>query len=492
MTASFAPFNMSFLSWIAIVPLFVALEGASVKEGLYLGFIAGFIHFITLVYWIVEALAHYGGLNIFASVGILLLFVSYLALFPAIFSCLFLFLKDCRCYGVALSGCWVSLEYARAHLMTGFPWCLLGYTQYNNPCLVQSADLFGVYGLSFLIVLANISLWSVIFRRHGKKVWMEAVMTVVIISATVVYGYHCLSRSYGSQKQFRTVSVLIVQGNIDQSVKWNPDFQAKTIATYMDLTRKGILSGADLVVWPETALPCFFQDSRKIRKMLVGLVKNRGILVFGSPAYIKKNGMIKYYNRAYLLSPCRGDIQYYDKVHLVPFGEYVPFKTILGFINRLVPAAGDFESGGRNRILSSDGLDIGVLICFEAIFPNLARLYSQAGANILINLTNDAWFGKTGAPYQHLSMAVFRAVENRIPLIRAANTGISAIIQWDGKIVARTGLFRKEIILHSIGLCCHKPTFYVRYGYRFPVFLVFLSVVVILVHGIRNCKKNPH
>ena len=483
MTASFAPFNMAFLSWVALVPLFVALDGASLKEGLYLGFIAGSVHFITLLYWIIVALGHYGGLNIFASIGILLLFVSYLALFPAIFSCLFLFLKDCLFYGIAVSACWVSLEYARAHLMTGFPWCLFGYTQYKNLYFLQSADLFGVYGLSFLVVLVNVSLWSVIFKRRNKGVWIETIITVVVVFATLGYGYHCLSRPFSSQKHVKDIKVLIVQGNIDQSVKWNPDFRRKTITTYMDLTEKGIISGADLVVWPETSLPCFFQDNKSIQMLLAGIIKRRGILVFGSPAYSMKGGVLRYYNRAYMLSPYRGGdihVQYYDKVHLVPFGEYVPLKTVLGFINRIVPAAGDFEAGNKIKLLTADGLKIGVLICFEAIFPSLARFHSQIGANILINLTNDAWFGKTGAPYQHLSMAVFRAVENRLPMVRAANTGISAIIRQDGRIVAKTDLFRRTTILHSIGIYRHEPTFYVRYGYLFPLLLMFLFVVIII------------
>jgi apolipoprotein N-acyltransferase len=203
------------------------------------------------------------------------------------------------------------------------------------------------------------------------------------------------------------------------------------------------------------------------------LAKESGaILVFGSPAYKQTDGMIRYYNRAYITSGNEEHPQYYDKVHLVPFGEYVPLKKILSFINRLVPAAGDFAAGDEIVTLNLRNLSIGVLICFEAIFPEIARVQVRKGANILVNLTNDAWFGKTSAPYQHLAMAVFRCVENRRAMIRSAGTGFSAFIDAQGKIIARSSLFQEEILEACVNLSGSPLTFYARFGDLFAHLLL--------------------
>jgi apolipoprotein N-acyltransferase len=202
-------------------------------------------------------------------------------------------------------------------------------------------------------------------------------------------------------------------------------------------------------------------------------------MVFGSPAYKRTPGTINYYNRAYLISPDGTPPQHYDKVHLVPFGEYVPFKTLLSFVNRLVSAAGDFEEGEKIAPLNHEDLSIGVLICFEAIFPEIARVHTQRGANILVNITNDAWFGKTSAPYQHLAMAVFRAVENRRPLIRSANTGFSAFIGPQGKIIARGDLFCEETLKESIDISNSASTFYTRFGDIFALSMFIFSLIKI-------------
>ena len=234
-----------------------------------------------------------------------------------------------------------------------------------------------------------------------------------------------------------------------------------------------------LIVWPETSLPFFYQDNLELSPMVDALSRESGApLVFGSPAYSRIDGRVTYYNRAYLITPEGSPPQYYDKVHLVPFGEYVPFKDLLFFVNRLVPAAGDFQPGGEVFPLKRGTLSLGTLICFEAIFPELARTHARQGATILINLTNDAWFGRTSAPYQHLSMAVLRAVENRIPLIRAANTGISAFVDHRGAIRARSELFNEQILTQALELPPPSPTFYTRFGDLFALSTLVLALLL--------------
>ena len=372
----------------------------------------------------------------------------------------------------------------RSKLLTGFPWCLLGYTQYEYLPLIQLADLTGVYGLSFLIILTNGFISHLLFglaheKYNGFLKW-ELLVTAITVVGTLLYGYYRLSEDQESKEQATLFNAVIIQANIDQSIKWAPSYQAKTMEIYQSLTRKAHDS-EDLIMWPETSVPFFFQDNMELSPQVLSLVKESGTpLVFGSPAYKWIGGKTRYYNRAYLLRPGGQPPQYYDKVHLVPFGEYVPLKKIFFFLNRLVPAAGDFEPGDTLAPLRHSDLSLGILICFEAIFPELARVITRKGGHILLNLTNDAWFGMTSAPYQHLSMAVFRTVENRRPMIRAANTGFSAFIQSTGKITGLSSLFSREILAGSIALTKPSLTFYARFGDIFAVSLLLICLLRIL------------
>jgi apolipoprotein N-acyltransferase len=245
-----------------------------------------------------------------------------------------------------------------------------------------------------------------------------------------------------------------------------------------------------LIVWPETAVPFFFQDHRALSARVVDVVHASGAaLIFGSPAYQQAGNETRYFNRAYLLTPDDLRPQFYDKVHLVPFGEYVPLKRLLVFVNRLVPAAGDFEAGHVIHPLKFQNLPAGILICFEAIFPELARAQTKAGAQILVNLTNDAWFGRTSAPYQHLSMALFRAVETGRPLIRAANTGFSAFIDAHGRITRKSRLFEEAVLEGRIRIPHGTLTFYTRFGDLFAFLLMAISIMggmVLLRHAWRK------
>jgi apolipoprotein N-acyltransferase len=253
--------------------------------------------------------------------------------------------------------------------------------------------------------------------------------------------------------------------------------------TYQRLTRSAYGFKPGLIVWPETSLPFFFQDNKEYAPKVYSIARKSGaLIVFGSPAYKIVDGNPKYYNRAYLVTPNDQAPQYYDKVHLLPFGEYVPLKNLLFFVSRLVPAAGDFDAGGRIAPLRQGKLSMGILICYEAIFPELARAHALEGANILINITNDAWFGMTSAPYQHLHMAAFRTVENRIPMIRTANTGLSAFIGIHGNIIDQSDPFTNEVLKATLDISKSPFTFYTRFGDIFA----FVAIVMSLI-GIASC-----
>jgi apolipoprotein N-acyltransferase len=483
LTASFAPFQLDWISWFALVPLLKSLEGESPSRSFSLGFIAGLTHYLTLLYWIVPTLQNYGQLPVSVSIGVLALFCLYLALYMALFSYLISRIKNSHFLVFLIPCLWVSLELIRATALTGFPWCLLGHTQFNRLGLIQIADLVGVYGISFLIVLANALSYRLFFDRISpikRRLGWEALGFMILIVSALGYGQYRLVEDSKARGEGKTIKVAIIQGNIDQAVKWEPTYREETIDTYRRLTLSTSDFNPDLVVWPETAVPFFFQDNEPLSDQVLEITSETGAaLIFGSPAYQRGMNGVKYFNRVYLISG-KGQLSgYYDKHHLVPFGEYVPLKRFLPFIHRLVQATGDFASGDKVEPLDIPHLSSGVLICFEVIFPELARTQTRRGADVLVNLTNDAWYGKTSAPYQHLSMAVFRAVENKRSLIRAANTGFSALISARGKVIERSELFEEQVLTQEIEPGFDPLTFYTRYGDLFAFALLAISLIMI-------------
>jgi apolipoprotein N-acyltransferase len=487
LTASFPPSTMSWMAWFALVPLLISLDNESASNGFRLGFIAGLVHYLTLIYWIINVISAYGGLNLITSSVVLLLLCLYLSLYQGAFAILFIYLKGSIFRVLLTAGSWVSLEFMRAKLLTGFPWCLLGYSQFNSIKLIQTADVVGVYGISFLIVMTNTLIFLLFFHnslREEKRLFrLEAIILLCFMGLAVLYGDYRLSREKDDPKDKESFRAAIIQGNIDQAIKWDEDYQLETLSIYRRLSKVSYHFKPQIIVWPETAVPFFFQDNPEPAEEIYGIVGESGAhMIFGSPAYEREDGEIRYYNRAYFISPM-GTKTYYDKVHLVPFGEYVPLRKLLPFINPLVQASGDFSRGKGIAPLNTKDLSSGPLICYEAIFPELSRSHVKKGAEILVNLTNDSWFGMTSAPYQHLIMSVFRAVENRRPLIRAANTGFSAFIDSYGRITLTGSLFGEEVLMAEIKKADNSLTFYTQYGDIF-VYIIFLLCLIKFLPGL--------
>jgi len=496
LTAAFPPSKTPWVAWFALVPLLISLEDEPFRRAFRLGFITGFSHNVTLIYWVAIVMGKYGNLAFPWNLGPLFLLCLYLALFPALFGALLALARPAWIRPLFAAFLWVALEYLRSKALSGFPWCLLGYTQYNNGLLIQLTDLTGVYGLTFLIVLTNTVLFRLLTLSRIKQqiwVWPYLFGTTLLIILSLYYGQRKLHEPPPSAvlaKSDKALRCAVIQASIDQSVKWDPSFQKETLSRYERLTRSTYGFSPDLIVWPETAVPFFFQDGPALAETIFALVEeSKAALIFGSPAYRRNGHQLRYYNRAYLLRPDGKTIEYYDKVHLVPFGEYVPLKGLLGFISRLVPAAGDFAPGDRIAPLALKNASVGILICFEAIFPEISRIMVSKGADVLVNLTNDAWFGISSAPYQHLSMSVLRAVENRRPLIRAANTGISAIIDSHGRIQKRSDLFEEETLESILRLTDGNLTFYTRFGDLFA-YLAILMTLAGIVSTITKSRKE--
>ncbi|HUN55381.1 MAG TPA: apolipoprotein N-acyltransferase [Smithella sp.] len=461
---SFPKFGSGWLAWIAFIPLFFALkEAATFTQGLILGFITGVISYTGIIYWIAFVIVNYGYLPLYTGIVLMLLLACYLSTYVALFAgCIVYFRDDVPLYLTA-PVLWICFEYGKSFLFTGFPWENLGYSQYLNTYLLQFADVAGVSGLSFLIVLINATLFEVINKRSRQE-FAIAFVVFLILAGIYIYGVCRLDQINKAVQKSPGMEVSLIQGNIDQSIKWDEDYKIETLNKYEQLSLNDLPGQGSLIVWPETAAPFFFQDVNSFHDRIINLSrKTKSWLLFGSVSHSQTKNGNDYFNSAYLLSP-DGDVKgRYDKVHLVPYGEYVPLRDVFPFVKKLTDGIGDMGTGKGFYPLTMGDKKVGVLICYEGILPFVARMYKNKSADLLVNITNDAWFGTTSAPYQHFSMAVFRSVETRLYLVRAANTGISGIIDPGGRIVAETNIFQKDALKGYVKFV-NIPTLYAEYG----------------------------
>lgn len=483
---AFPKFNVEVLAWVGLIPWLWSIRKKSPCQAALLGFITGFVFFTGILYWIYVVLTEYGHLPAAVSVFLLIILTAYLALYFSTFSFLLRWVAGKIDLPETLFAppLWVSLEYLRGILFSGFPWELLGYSQYLTLPMVQISDITGVYGVSFIIVLANTSLYrlALIWNERGwKPALKEVIAASMIMALTGIYGQWRLLELEKKIKNRRPHTIALIQGNIRQDVKWEPHFQEETMKIYTDLTFLAKPHRPDLIIWPETATPFFFQSAYPFQPRILELAHQMAApLLFGAPAFERDGPRINYFNSAFLISPEKKVLGRYDKIHLVPFGEYAPLSGLLGFTRDIIGAIGDFVPGKGAHNLALPWGKFGVLICYEAIFPDLTRQFVERGAQFLVNITNDAWFGRTAAPYQHLSMATLRAVENHVPIARAANTGISAVIDSSGRLISSTGLFTSEILSDKIYLN-ESRTFYTEYGDLFSYSCVGVTVLFLIL-----------
>jgi apolipoprotein N-acyltransferase len=487
---SFPMFGSGILAWVALVPLFYALKNVKPREGFKLGFLTGLIAHVGILYWISYVVVQYGNLPVYMGIMVMLLLAAYLSLYTACFAMGVVFLRA-KGGTLFLSAplLWTILEFARSHFFTGFPWENLAYSQYLYGNIIQIADMTGIYGVTFAIVLVNAVIYDVLLVRSGRRYLPAEMATACAVIAFIYgYGHFRTAEIRGSLSKAYPIEVKLVQGNIDQNMKWNDRYQSETLDIYRTLSLQSIQAKGGLIVWPETAAPFYFERPDPLRNAVVDVARMSGQnLLFGSPSYEEEKGKVSYRNSAYLLRPDGAVAGRYDKVHLVPYGEYVPLRRFFPFIGKIVAAVGDFRPGLGFDPIESDGRRLGILICYEGIFPEAARDYKRKKADLLVNITNDAWFGRTSAPYQHLSMTVFRAVENRLYLVRAANTGISAIIDPTGVILSRTGIFERTVLKGEVKFI-DEGSLYAAYGDMF----VYLCGVVIIPYFFiqRRRRKN--
>jgi apolipoprotein N-acyltransferase len=484
--------DLGALAFVALAPFLLSLRGAGRSAALARGYACGAAFFTTLLYWIPGVMETYGGLPAPAAWLGLALLVFYLATYFALFA--WLLSASWRRYGplvLAFSPvAWVALEIARGRLLTGFPWGLLGYSQYRNTALVQAAAWGGVYAVSFVVLAANAGAALLLLRPAAPRQRIAGAVLVVLAALAHAAGLAAL-RADAGQPEGGEIRVAAIQANVPQDRKWDPGSAAGIVSDLARLTRQAASSGARLIVWPESSSP--FSVRRPARggapglrietnaayaALLEDLARSlRADLIVGSVDYRTGGGGLRAYNSAFAVGADGSLGASYDKVHLVPFGEYVPLARALFFVNRIVRGAiADFAPGTRLDPLSTAAGRAATFICYEAIFPELVRRIARRDAGFLVNITNDAWFGRTAAPSQHLAMAAVRAAENRRPMVRAANTGISALIDPYGRIVARTGLGESAVLVGALRPRSDR-TVYARCGDLFAWGCVILTVL---------------
>jgi len=495
LAVAFPTTGFFFLAWIAFVPLFYVLQSESHPpySALYGALFQAAFSFPD-VSWILRTLVVHG--NLHWIVGLLLYFGLglVLTLFGAAFGLLVAYgLRRGWSLSVLAPMAWTTVEYARTHLLYGFPWDLAGYSQAPWLSILQISDLTGIYGVSFLIVLVNASIWEVLNSRLRAEPFPVAAVSfcVVVFSASLFYGHlrmEGLNRKDSSQPVFR---IAILQGNIPQEIKWEAAAREHTFETYEKLSIEAASKGAQMVIWPETSVPVVVGMRETEWRRMTMISEKIGIpMLVGAPSYKDRNGETDYFNSAFLVDG--GMLRFrYDKIRLVPFAEHMPLDWLMPFGRGLASLEADYSPGTTMTVMKVEGgPPFSVLICYEAIFPGLSRLAIRNGAYMLVNIVNDGWFDKTAAPYQHLNMAGVRSIENRIFLVRAANTGVSAVFDPVGRLVGALPWNTRGALV--VGLPAEPTTgsFYSRHGDVFAWTCVMMCICLIVLPKTRSGRPR--
>jgi apolipoprotein N-acyltransferase len=482
-----------------------------------LGLATGAVYFAGTLYWITRVMMLYGGLQGWVAVLVNAALVAYLALFPAIFAMVMRRLLAAQGSSAMVFApfVWTATELGRAHLFTGFPWVLLGYSQVAVLPVAQLASVVGVFALSALVAASSAALAFAALNRMNvasgfSRTWNRTFTpylpfagVAAIVLATAAWGSARVKTSELT-REGSAVRIGLIQGNVEQSERENPARQPAIFQNYLRMTRQAIGEGAELVLWPESSTPFYFEEDRPGAEQVRTLARQAHVpILLGSDqiGWETKNGQrvpTKYYNSAFLVRADGTTAGFYRKMHLVPFGEYVPLKQLFFFAAPLVQAVSDFSPGesaalldvrlkpdatnkadATNRESGTEHL-MSTAICYEIVYPDLVRQFVVAGSELLSTITNDAWFGRTSAPYQHFAQASMRAIEEGRYLVRSANTGISGIVDPYGRVLLETRLYEAAVVVGEARFL-RDATVYSRVGDVFAYASVVLTAAALLL-----------
>jgi apolipoprotein N-acyltransferase len=455
------------------------------------------VYFAGTLYWITHVMAAYGGLSIWAAVPVNAALVAYLALFPALFAVVTRRIVMAHGPLMVMTAplVWVATELGRTYLLTGFPWVLLGYSQAKVLPIAQLASVFGVYGVSMLVASMSAAMAFVAMRpadvsrpaKAGRYYvrYTPAAITLLAVLLVAAWGSRRLTASAWTH-QGDAIRVGLVQGNVDQAEKWNPARAAAIFDDYLRLTRRALREGAEFVLWPESSTPFIFEEDPAGAARVRAVARQaRAPILFGSDQIEwrtqgSQRTAERYFNSAFLVRDDGTTGGVYRKMHLVPFGEYVPLQRLLFFAAPLTEQSGAFSAGDRAELLPVHGHPASVSICYEVVYPALVRAFVLGGSELLTTITNDAWFGRTSAPYQHFEQASMRAIEEGRYLVRSANTGISGIVDPYGRVVEKSALFESAVLVGEARFL-RTSTFYARHGDLLAYASVVMSAALLVV-----------
>jgi apolipoprotein N-acyltransferase len=468
---AFAPMNQSYTAFFSLLPLFYVLEKN--KNGFLAGLVWGLFYCVFSIHW----LAFNSGTQAWLATLSMFLAAGVLALNYGVIGMLFkTILRRNRTYAfLLLPFLWVSIEFLRSFGTLGFPWLALGHSQAYNTLYIQQADIGGVYTVSFMLLLTNVLL----YRLAGSFSMKRLIMLCVVVLLPFVYGLIMFNKPMHAEE---SVNFRIVQPNVGAKEKWEPANRIPIINKMDSLSRVETDIPVDVIVWPETAVPYYLRSSVYISHLLNRCAaETKSTLIAGSLDFFYTDTLGRYgsTNSIFIFEPHHHSFRagIYDKIHLVPFGEYTPGGKWLEWLNNMQYGQSDFKTRKNRDLLKITDKNIPVtpIICYDSVFPHTLRRFAAKGSKYNILITNDVWFGRSMGPHQHAAIAIVRAVETRKPLVRSANAGISMFIDEKGRVLDSLPLYTAGILDHRLHAADHVPL-YVRMGHILSI--VFLTITV--------------
>jgi apolipoprotein N-acyltransferase len=491
---SFPRYGHPAFGWVALVPLFVALSGwhgrpgrtpgLPMRRAFALGWVTGTAYFIGTVYWTATVVQQFGGLAMPVAIVAMLLLSLYLGLFPAIASAITARLIA-RVGAPALllaAAPWVATEFFRGYLFGGFPWVPLGNSQVTVLPVAQLASVLGVYGLSGLLAFVSSAIaYALLVTGRGR-------LKTLAVAAVVVFGIGAWGtwriRASSLTAEGDVMRVGLVQGNIAQEHKWDPAHARRIFTTHIAMTREAARKGARYVLWPESSTPFMFEEDSGGAAAIRDLARELGVTILFGSDQLERGATPRLYNAAFQIRPDGRTAGVYRKIHLVPFGEYIPFKSWLFFVSPLVESLAEFAPGGPMVMLPIGEHLASTAICYEVVYPSLVRQAVEGGSELLTTITNDGWYGHSSAPFQHFAMASIRAIEHGRYLARAANTGISGIVDPYGRVIAESAIFEQVTLVEDVRFLTRR-TVYSVIGDAIAYVAIALTASALIVVGRR-------
>lgn len=443
------------------------------------GVVFGFLSSAGILWWISNMLVEDVSRILIVSAVILLVF--YLSMFWGFVAFLISRMKRIS-YSLAIFSFpffWTSFEFLRSLTsQLGFPWGSAGYSLSNLPSMIQIVSVTGLPGLTFSIILFNsLIYWSVIQKSKGRRIRGLSIVILLFIFQVVI-GHLILRKGENGAN----VRVSLIQANVLPEIKRRNEVDYR-IELLKKMTLEARKSGSDLIVWSETSIPCFYREGSNCIRRIQNIAKEAGIpIIAGAPECFlnPKTKKREYYNSAFLISARGKTAGKYRKIYLVQFGEHLPFDNTFPVLRKIHLGQGDYSQGNKFTVLSQGEFQFATLICFESIFPRLVRKFVRNGAELLVNITEDTWYGRTAGPYQHAEMSIIRAVENRISVARCGNSGISMLVDPYGRVLKKSAILERTIINGEIPLR-KGISFYTKYGDLFAWFIVAVSIILFIL-----------